>query len=378
MKTTSHAIALLLVLASAAPGHAQPPAPPTSTTPPAPSTTEPAPREPAAQPERAAQAAQVLRERLQRRLDLAKAAQERFQEALDRLNKGEDPAAIERDMPMLLGPGERGDGPPMDRFRDRAGPRPPRGPDGPPRGGPDGPPGRGEPRPPGGPDDGRPGRPGDPIDADELARVLRGVGEPEGPLGVLAPRLNPEQRARVHDFITQRRPELAEALKELRASSPPLYDRTLDGLGSRFRGILESRDKDPEFTELRMKELRHYVDLIRSARVLGEAKAAGDAAKTDETRATIQRLLGEQFDLRTAIRRKQVEQLKVRADELAAEIDRQAGKRDEMLKRAGEALEEGAERFQRERRRGDRPPPPPPPPPPPGPRQPAEPGTREP
>jgi hypothetical protein len=332
------------------------------------------PDQPGREAPRPAPTAAELRERLERRLNAAREAQKRLEAALAKLAAGEDPEAVERGLEPMGGPMQ-------ERFRER------RGEGGPPgrgergdRGGPDRPP-----PPPGGPGPDH-GRPGDPIDQEELARVLRGVGEPEGPLGVMAPRLSPEQRARVRDFIEQRRPDVAERLAELHRISPMLADRTLDGLGSRFRALLEARDRDrdPELVELRTRELRHFLDVTRAARELGEAKQSGDDAKIAPARTNIRKLLGEQFDLRTAIRRKQVEQLKQRSESLAAELDQLATKRDEVLTRAEQMLEEGAERFMRDRggrergrpdgpppgppgpprgpRDDDRPPPPPPPP----------------
>lgn len=325
------------------------------------------PDQPGRQAPRPEPTAAELRERLERRLNAAREAQKRLEAALAKLAAGDDPEEVERSLEPMGGPM-------LERLRER------RGEGGPPgrgdrgergdRGGPDRPPP--PPPPPGGPDH---GRPGDPIDQEELARVLRGVGEPEGPLGVMAPRLSPEQRARVRDFIEQRRPDVAERLAELHRISPMLMDRTLDGLGSRFRALLEARDRDrdPELVELRTRELRHFLDVTRAARELGEAKQAGDDAKIAEARTNIRNLLGEQFDLRTAIRRKQVEQLKQRSEALAAELDQLATKRDEVLTRAEQMLEEGAERFMRDRggRERGRPdgPPPGPPGPPRGPRE---------
>lgn len=310
-------------------------------------------------------APEALKQRLERRLEMVRAAQQRLTDALKRLEAGHDPADIERDL-------EPAAGPPGDRPRDRrdafGDDRPPRGPEGRPEGRPGGPRGDGPP-PPGDAPPGPPappgGRPGDPIDPEQLLAVLRNSGEPEGPLGVNSPRLRPEQRDRVRDFIVQRRPEIAERLAEFERSSPFLAERTLDGIGARLRGLLEARERDPAQLELRSNELRHFVEMTRLAGQFAQAKEAGQPERLAEIRAQLRAVMSEQFDLRAALRRGQVDQLRQRSENLAKELDQLETKRDEILDRAQTMLEEGTERFLRDRarrgREGFAPPPPPPP-----------------
>lgn len=262
-----------------------------------------------------------MRKHIEERVERARRVTTQLEEALKLLESGGEPAEIRQTL----------EGVPDYRPWQR------------PRGGHDGAGGGGSPAggaggpPPGGP----PGGPGVPPSGDQPRREPAigrqagpGFGGGEGLIGLerepVRP-LTPDERREVVVLIRERSPELADQFESLRGRGAELYERTIDSLAPRVRMYRDARDRgDEEMAKLRFDDLRHTVELFRTAMAL---KGAGDdrerrAKAQDEMRD----VLGRQFDTRIAIREREIEQFMRRVESMRKEIEKLKGQKDDIIK----------------------------------------------
>lgn len=298
----------------------------------------------------------TLRERLERRREIAKRMLQRLDEASARLERGDDPTDIERELePMLrgFGPGgarlgERlggdrpaGDGP----AGDRPGPGGPRDglrapgrdrPEGPDRGGSDGP--RRPDGGPGGPGAG-PGGKGGPGPERPLADLAGEFG-----LGPAKP-LSTEERIEIRGLLDREHPELAKLVDSIAGKSELLADRTIDGLGARLRDLRDLREKDRPMFDLRVEEVRGALELMRAARMFADASRAGKPDEIQAAEAELRERMSKQFDQRSKIQQHQIDQLDKRVARMRNDLDGVRTKREQVIDEKVAALKRGATKF---------------------------------
>jgi uncharacterized small protein (DUF1192 family) len=263
-----------------------------------------------------------LRETLVRRRDMAEAMRSRLDEAIARIDRGEevDPDGFE-DLRGASG---------ADRMAGRG-----RGPQGV------------EP----------------PAKGDERMRPMdRGASRSDGLEGpIAAPGSNEEQR-RMRAFVDQHLPLLAERLRAIERDDAEAPRRMLGRLGPRLREAMDAQGRSPELFELRIAELQQGFLIIESARRFRrvvEAEGAESVAAQD-ARERFRALAIEHYDTQLKVQRMEVAELEARIADLRAEIDRKVTNRDheidariEDLLRAGRM--EGDGPGARERRREGQP-----------------------
>ncbi len=263
-----------------------------------------------------------LRETLVRRRDMAEAMRSRLDEAIARIDRGEDVD--------------------LDAFEDFRGAL-----------GGDRPSGRGR-----GPQGVEP-----PAEGDNRARSMdRGVGRGVGPEAPgAAPGSNEEQR-RMRAFVDQHLPLLAERLRAIEREDPEAPRRMLGRLGPRLREAMDAQSRSPELFQLRITELQQGFLIIESARrfrrVVETEGAESEAAKV--ARERFRTLAIEHYDTQVKVQQMEVEELEARIADLRAEIDRKVTNRDQEIDARIEDLlgagrMEGDVRGPRERRREGQP-----------------------
>lgn len=306
----------------------------------------------------------TLRERLERRREIAKRMLQRLDEASARLERGEDPTEIERELePMLrgFGPGgarlgERlggdraaGDGlagnrPPGDRPAGERSPGADRpgagvarddirrpdgarkdGPNRSGRGGPDGPAGKG-----GG------GGPGAERPMADLAGEF-GLGP--------ARQLSAEERMEIRGLLDREHPELATLVDLIAGKSELLADRAIDGLGARLRDMRDLREKDRPLFDLRVEEVRGALELMRAARVFADASRAGKPDEIQAGESDLRERMSKQFDQRAKIQQHQIDQLDKRVTRMRRDLDGVRTKREQVIDEKVTALKRGATKF---------------------------------
>jgi hypothetical protein len=263
----------------------------------------------------------MMRERLQRRLQDVRRLERRLEELLTRLDAGEAPADVLRDLAPLDGmrDGGRASGRDGGREGPRRGPREGRPGDAPP--GPMRPEGRGE-------RDGNRERPGPP---DQLASI-----PDDRPL-------TPEQRERVMAFLRETMPGMAERFQSLSTTDPEAADRMLGRMLPRLREASRLREEDPELFALKGDELRTGVDVVAAIRALRAAQGSpagpeADAALTT-ARAGLRDAVSRQIDARLRVQEHELAVLLRRVESLQADLLRRQAGRDAAIADTLERLE---------------------------------------
>jgi hypothetical protein len=265
----------------------------------------------------------AMRKWLSKRLDASRAMTARLEEALGKLDKGEDPGEVQRSLGSALrehmqamraempGAGNGPNGPNGPRpGDDMGGPmndRPDR-PEGPGMGGPEGRPGEG------------PGGPG------------------AGPRG----KMSAEERQALRELVRENRPELAKKIDAFVGKEPRGADRVIEGVGNKFRDLPELRQREPELFALRLDELDNTIEIMQRTRVwreLREAKA--DQPKLDAARAEVRKAMSDQFELHLKLQQHQVAKVKERAAKLEAEIAKMRELREKSLDERTDAVLRG-------------------------------------
>lgn len=234
----------------------------------------------------------MLRESIQRRIELTRRQQERLERAMAMLDEGAGPDELLAEFPELGrqrpgGPGEGDLGPPgmMPEHGDGFGPEG-QGPRGPGRGG----------------------------------------REP-----MLDRPLTDEERAAVREFLRSAQPRLHAMFDELEKADPEEAGRKLREMFPRLRPLIELRQRDPKQYEARLNELRSGREAMDSARRVVELEQPGSGAAEADLAAARQALRGAvaaHLEARTEIRRMDLDRQIARAQTERQEMDRRTGDRD--------------------------------------------------
>lgn len=245
----------------------------------------------------------LLREFLSRRLGELERSQARMRDALAALDRKEDPEQIVKNLREGMREGLR------DNLR-------PRRQDGP--GGPEGP---GADR---GPDRGPDGDKREASAPSPMSEIMPPIGG--------GPRLSPDERQRVRDFIAQHKPEINARIDELAGKNPEMADRLTDGLGARLKGLRDLRERDPEEFDLRVEELKNSLEILQHGRAVVEGQRAKKPdAEIAASKSLLRGIMDKQFDVRAALQVRQIDMLRKRLDKLQAELDTAKSNRDKTI-----------------------------------------------
>lgn len=262
----------------------------------------------------------MLRESIQRRIEMARRQQERLERAMSMLDGGASPDEMLAEFPELGrqrpgGPGEGGDFGPLGM--------PPEYGDGP------------------GPDGQGPRGPG---------RGQRDPGLGGGREPMLDRPLTDDERAAVREFLRSAQPRLHSMFDELEKADPEEAGRKLREMFPRLRPLIEMRQRDPRQYEARLNELRSGREAMDSARRVVELERPGSGAAEADLAAARQALraaVAAHIEARTEIRRLDLDRQIARAQTERQEMDSRSGERDSEIEAMVNRM------IERERQRGD-------------------------
>ncbi|MBI1190958.1 MAG: hypothetical protein GC200_09795 [Tepidisphaera sp.] len=254
---------------------------------------------------------------VERMLKETRSRESRLQEALDRLNKGEAPDEILRDMTDRMGEGAGPDdggrrGPLAQRLRDRArGDRAERGDRG----------GR-----PGGddmaPDDDGPGGRGSP-----------GPGGRDGPPGKPGERLTPEHRQEIEAFVKENMPVLARRL-EMAGEDRGERGRMLERLAPRIEDAMAAKRRDPELFECREQEIQSGLvvfDAVKAYRDAAKADGPDHDSKVKDATDKLRDALNNAMAARDKVREREIDLLAKRIEKMRSELEKQKADREKKV-----------------------------------------------
>jgi hypothetical protein len=226
---------------------------------------------------------------LQRRLEDLASWQKDINTAIGRLDAGEAPRAVLRDLPMVGA-----------RFGERRGAL------------------RGR------------------LEEPREGRAPRGDRGPEGP-GDDGTALDDRQkdRQRLMRVLRDELPEIANGLEELRRKEPRTGERLIERMMPRLRQTVAEKPRDEELFRLRISEMRSMFVLMRAARA---ARLANEAAQETVPDADLRAAVENAFDDRLAVQRREADLLERRVRDLREDIS--AREKDK-----AKLVDEGVERI---------------------------------
>jgi hypothetical protein len=254
-------------------------------------------------------------------------------DALDRMNKGDAPRDVLRELGDRRAVAREG-------MRDRVGDRP---------------------------------RPGNGArDMRDLRDGPQGEAGPAGPQGrrpgdrFVKPggfaKLTQQERDQLREDFRRELPDVAADLEALRSTNRDMAEGIFSRIAPRYFEAREIRRTEPQLADLRIVELRGTVDVLRKTKAYREAVKlpASDATRATaitQSTADLRAAIAKNFDERLAVQKYEADSLAQRLDELRADIARKGERKDSLVDDALDRMVRGLP-PQPERPPTDRPPPP--------------------
>lgn len=143
--------------------------------------------------------------------------------------------------------------------------------------------------------------------------------------------LTAEERDRALHFLTEHLPRVGARLTELSKTSPEMVERLLGRMRPRL-AELRSIQHDQDLFELKVRELEGGMRIMDARRAYHEAKASGSPdSQSKETE--LRSALSQQFDTQLAIQKQEVDRLSKRVETLRNEVEKRQSDRDAAIDR---------------------------------------------
>jgi hypothetical protein len=148
-------------------------------------------------------------------------------------------------------------------------------------------------------------------------------------------------RNRLLQLIERQNPDFARALRDVQRSNPRASDLVWRRLEPQLRDVLV--ETDPSTQKLRLDDLRVGWDILLSHRRLGEAMLRGaPPSEIEAETSSLRSLLGQRFELQTALQQRDVARLERRLADLKAESEKMKEGRERFVAERLEALTKSA------------------------------------
>ena len=159
---------------------------------------------------------------------------------------------------------------------------------------------------------------------------------PPRPLGAgadeeLPPRFfepNPEDRERIRRFLEKHFPELARELRLIEPRNRRVFRRRMREIMPRIIRLMHELERDEELGLLGIEEERLEIEIHRAVRLYFEAD---EPQERQAKRAEVERLVGEQFDVRQQRAQRSIENLEGRLQRLKRELERRTRNREQAI-----------------------------------------------
>ncbi|MBI1336625.1 MAG: hypothetical protein GC164_06655 [Phycisphaera sp.] len=143
--------------------------------------------------------------------------------------------------------------------------------------------------------------------------------------------VTPQQLNQRLEVLREIHPQLAKQLEALREKNPERVAQMLRQHWPRLQEIVDTRESDPEFFNLRVSDIRltrERMDLIGQFR---KATRSSNITTLNVLRDQLLANIQEHFEVRQEMRRKELEQLESRVTELKQKLDDREKQRDQII-----------------------------------------------
>ena len=186
--------------------------------------------------------------------------------------------------------------------------------------------------------------------AGDEARGPLGAPPHKGPGGPGGPGfdrgLSPDDLDEAIALLERIKPELAERLAAAREENPRRVAHVIGKRFPRLRFLLHLKDRDPQMYELRVEDLRLTYESRHLAEEYQRLLREDEDNAAEDVRDELMELIESHFDVRQAIRERELARLEQRIEDLREQIEARADDRDELIEQRAAKLvgtEDGAE-----------------------------------
>jgi hypothetical protein len=153
------------------------------------------------------------------------------------------------------------------------------------------------------------------------------------------------------DILAEFRADTAQELRELAKDNPEAAAARLARSFPRIHEFIQMKQREPERFDLHLRSMRVMRETWQLKKQIFEARRDGNAEAIDELSGKLREQVAEMFDIRLALRRLEVEELRAKLQEVEAELEDAEQNREAYI---DEKLEEELDPSRDRHRRGDR------------------------
>lgn len=156
-------------------------------------------------------------------------------------------------------------------------------------------------------------------------------------------RLSDEQHRALREIITAVMPDLRHRMDRLAESDPEEADRRMREMFPRFRPLIELREEDTEVFRMRLAEIATMREAVRLSREIARKQRRGaDADELQSDHAALRALLEQHFEMRRRAQQHELDRLKERLRVIEKELEEHDRDRERLVEDRIESLLERA------------------------------------
>lgn len=154
-----------------------------------------------------------------------------------------------------------------------------------------------------------------------------------------------EEREQFLATIQESTPTLAAKLETIFKSDPESAPRILGRLFPRLREAMSVRQRDPELFKLRLTEIEMSVNVLQTSRIYRNLQRGRsvDSPELESAEARMREALKQHFDARNALAEREIQELTRRIDAMSDDLEKKQSKRDDVIDDAVSKIKIGLE-----------------------------------
>ena len=133
-------------------------------------------------------------------------------------------------------------------------------------------------------------------------------------------------------------PDLADELRELGERDPRHLREVIQRRFPGVRYLIDLKERDPEMYRLRIRDIQLNRETRDLARAVQAAQAADREDEADDLIETLEERVTEHFDVRQALRERELDVLRERIERMQEELEDRADERDDLIEERVEGL----------------------------------------
>lgn len=157
--------------------------------------------------------------------------------------------------------------------------------------------------------------------------------------------MTPEERESFLANLQETNPTLAAKVETLFKSDPENAPRILGRLFPRLREAMSVRQRDPELFKLRLNEIEMSINVLQTSRLYRnlQREKSSETSQLQDAETQVRTALQQHFDARNALAQREIEELARRIEAMRGDLENKQSKRDAVIDDALTKIKSGLE-----------------------------------